>query len=94
MLRKFSDVVAGRPGSPVDESPSWLRTFQEEDEKAAFEKAVKLSKVWSSIQYPVQSSPVQSSPESSPCFPTGPRKVVLAKSKWETPNTVENTLVI
>ena len=48
MSRTFSEVVAGSPGSPVGES--WLRKFQE-DEAEALEKAVKLSKVRSSIQY-------------------------------------------
>ena len=48
MSRTFSEVVAGSPGSPVEES--WLRKFQEEDEAQALRKAVKLSKVWSSIQ--------------------------------------------
>ena len=49
MSRTFSEVVAGSRGSPVEEC--WLRKFQEEDEAEALEKAVKLSKVRSSIQY-------------------------------------------
>ena len=48
MSRTFSAVVAGSPGSPVEES--WLRKFQEEDEAEALEKAVRLSKLRSSIQ--------------------------------------------
>ena len=48
MSRTFSEVVAGSPGSPMEES--WVRKFQEEDEAETLEKAFKLSKVWSSIQ--------------------------------------------
>ena len=48
MSRTFSEVVAGSPGSPVEES--WVRKFQEEDEAEALEKVFKLSKVRSSIQ--------------------------------------------
>ena len=48
MSRTFSEVVAGSPGSPMEES--WVRKFQEEDEAEAFEKVFKFSKVRSSIQ--------------------------------------------
>ena len=48
MSRTLSEVVAGSPGSAVEES--WVRKFQEEDEAEALEKVFKLSKVRSSIQ--------------------------------------------
>ena len=47
-VKTFSEVVAGSPGSPVEES--WVRKFQEEDEAEALEKVFKFSKVRSSIQ--------------------------------------------